>query len=316
MTAITKRRHAELAGQAMKFVAELLLIEPLSPAFDHKLEGIEALGRDAITSLTARQAASLAPVARPRTEAIARAIAALRALADSLAPLREGNLSGGGKRFGLFAAKPDPAAYFRRYLAAQGQIEEALASLTRERDALLRANAALATERAGLAAPLAALAEHALFAEEVALTLAARAEALAAREPMKARRLQSDALHVVRTRQRDIAEAQALAQQAVAVRAVVTETNARLVEAIEQTTAMMVQVLRTAIAAARTLAQQELVLDRIASLNRAASNLITEDAPVPTDASAAALQEAFVRLTDALDRLDGERAAISGLSPR
>ena len=48
MTAITKRRHAELAGQAMKYVAELLLIEPLSPAFDHKLETIKAGRNDAM----------------------------------------------------------------------------------------------------------------------------------------------------------------------------------------------------------------------------------------------------------------------------
>lgn len=307
-SAITKRRHAELAGQAMKYVAELLLIEPLSPAFDHKLEAIEALGRDDIAQLSARHAGSLAHVAPPPTGGIARAIAGLRNLAESLEPLRQGNLIGGAKRFGLIPAKPDPKAYFRRYRAAQSEIEAALAALTRERDALIRANVTLEAEQAGLTPLIAALSEHALFAEEIALTLTARAEALAAREPMKARRLQSDALHTVQTRMRDMAEARALAMQAAALREIVSATNTRLIEGIDQATATMVQVLRTAIEAARMIASQELVLDGIASLRRAASNLIEEDDPVSADASAEALQSAFARLYDALDRLDTERA--------
>ncbi len=313
--AISKRRHAELAGQALKYVAELAQIEPLSPAFDHKLEAIHTLGSDEIAALGARHAGSLAHVAPPPTDGIAAAIAALRRMAESLEPLRQGNLAEGGKRFGLFAAKPDPAAYFRRYRAAQGGIEAALARLTRERDGLLRANVALEVERASLAAPLAVLSEQTLFAQEVALTLEARADTMAAREPMRAQRLRSDALHAVRSRQRDIAEARALAQQAVAAREIVTDTNRRLVEGIEQATETMVLVLRTAIVAARLIARQELVLDGIASLNRAASNLIASDEPVCAEADAAALQEAFARLYHALDQLDHERAAITTLSP-
>ena len=309
MTAITKRRHAELAGQAMKYVAELLLIEPLSPAFDHKLEAIEALGRDDIAQLSARHAGSLAHVAPPPTGGIARAIMGLRNLAQSLEPLRQGNLTGGPRRFGLIPAKPDPKAYFRRYREAQGEIEAALAALTRERDALIRANVTLESEQAGLTPLIARLSEHALFAEEIALTLTARAEALAALEPMKARRLQSDALHTVQTRMRDIAEARALAMQAAALREIVSATNTRLIEGIDQATATMVLVLRTAIEAARLIASQELVLDGIASLRRAASNLIEEDGPAPSDANAEALQSAFAKLYDALDRLDTERAA-------
>lgn len=308
MTAITKRRHAELAGQAMKYVAELLLIEPLSPAFDHKLEALEGLGCDEIAQLSARHAGSLAHVAPPPTGGIARAIMWLRNLAQSLEPLRQGNLAGGAKRFGLIPAKPDPKAYFRRYREAQGEIEAALAALTRERDALIRANVTLESEQAGLMPLIATLSEHALFAEEIALTLTARAEALAAREPMKARRLQSDALHTVQTRMRDIAEARALAMQAAALREIVSATNTRLIAGIDQATATMVLVLRTAIEAARLIASQELVLDGIASLRRAASNLIEEDDPVSSDASAEALQSAFAKLYDALDRLDNDRA--------
>lgn len=309
MTAITKRRHAELAGQALKYVAELLLIEPLSPAFDHKLEAIEALGQREIAQLSARHAGSLAHVTPPPTGGIAQAIAGLRSLAASLEPLRSNHLATGSKRFGLIPVKPDPKAYFRSYRAAQGNIEAALAALTRERDALIRANVSLEAEQAGLAPLLAALEEHALFAEELALTLAARAEAIAPREPMKARRLQSDALHAVETRLRDLAEARAVARQAAALRRIVTDTNARLVEGIEQACATMILVLRTAIEAARLIAQQELVLDGIAGLNHAASNLIAPDDQAVQGGSAAALQSAFVRLYDALDRLDTERAA-------
>lgn len=316
---IAKRRHAELAGQAAKFVAELLLIEPLSPAFDHKLEAVEALGRDAIAALGARHAGSLAHVAPPPTEGITHAIAALRSLAHSLEPMKDGNLAAAPARrgFGLFSApQRGPEAYFARYSEAQTRIEGALSRLTRERDGLLRANTALATERASLAAPLAALAELAVLTEEIALNLAARAEALAARDPLRARRLQADALHVVRGRQRDIAETRVLVEQAIMARDIIAETNARLASGIEQAIAVMLLVLRTAMAAARAIAQQDLVLDKIASLNRAASNLIREDDPVASDGSAGALQTAFVQLYDALDRLDGERAAITALPPR
>lgn len=315
MTAITKRRHAELAGQAMKFVAELLLIEPLSPAFDHKLETIEALGRDAIAAASARHAGSLAHVAPPLTGAIAQASAALRGIAAALEPLRPGNLVDGQKRFGLFAAKPDPSAYFRRYAAAEAEIAAALASLTRERDALLRANIGLEAEEAALRPLVEALAEHALFAEEVALTIEARAAMIADKEPMKARRLTADALHTVRTRARDIAEARAVTSQALSLRALVSGTNAQLIAAIEQAAATMLTVLRTAMEAARMIARHDLVLDRIAGLNRAASNLIADDGP-PAAADAEALQAAFVRLYDALDRLESERREIPALPPR
>jgi uncharacterized protein YaaN involved in tellurite resistance len=310
-----KRRHAELAGQAAKYVAELLLIEPLSPAFDHKLEAIEALGRDTITQLSARHAGSLAHVAPPPTGGIAQAAAALRSIAEALEPLRPGNLADGAKRFGLFAAKSDPAAYFRRYLAAQGEIEAALSALTRERDGLLRANIGLEAEEAALRPLLAALSENALFAEEVALTLEARAAAIAGREPMKARRLTADALHTVRTRAADIAEARALTAQALSLREVIAGTNAQLIKGIDHAAATMLMVLRTAMEAARLIAQQELVLDRIASLNRAASNLIADDRP-PAGDQTQALQTAFARLYDALDRLESERSAIPPLPRR
>jgi uncharacterized protein YaaN involved in tellurite resistance len=313
--AITKRRHAELAGQAAKFVAELLLIEPLSPAFDHKLESIEALGRDTIAAASARHAGSLAHVAPPPTSGIAQATAALRSIAEALEPLRPGNLAQPPKRFGLLAPKSDPAAYFRRYLATQGEIEAALAALTRERDGLLRANVGLEAEEVSLRPLVAALTEHALFAEEVALTLEARAAAIAPREPMKARRLTADALHTVRTRAADIAEARALTAQALSVREVIAGTNSQLIEGIEQASATMLMVLRTAMEAARLIAQQELVLDRIASLNRAASNLIADDRP-PAGDQTQALQTAFARLNDALDRLESERAAIPPLPRR
>jgi len=315
VSAIPKRRHAELAGQAMKFVAELMQIEPLSPAFDHKLESIEALGRDAIAQASARQAGSLAHVAPPPTGGIAQAAAALRSIADALEPLRDGNLAGGARRFGLFAAKPDPAAYFRRYLASQGEIAAALAGLTRERDALLRANISLEAEEASLRPLVEALGEHALFAEEVALTIEARAAMIAQKEPMKARRLTADALHTVRTRARDIGEARALVTQALAARELVSGTNAQLIAAIEQATATMLMVLRTAMEASRMIARHDLVLDRIAGLNRAASNLIEEDGPPAAD-KAGALQAAFAKLYDALDRLESERAAIPALPPR
>lgn len=315
MSAITKRRHAELAGQAMKFVAELMLIEPLSPAFDHKLEAIEALGRDTIAAASARHAGSLAHVAPPPTGGIAQATAALRSIAGALEPLREGNLAGEAKRFGLFAAKPDPAAYFRRYAAAESEIAAALTSLTRERDALLRANVGLEAEEASLRPLVEALAEHALFAEEVALTLEARAAMIEAKEPMKARRLTADALHTVRTRARDIAEARAVTTQALAARELVSGTNAQLIAAIEQATATMLMVLRTAMEAARMIARHDLVLDRIAGLNRAASNLIADEGP-PDGDKTEALQAAFARLYDALDRLESERVAIPALPPR
>lgn len=306
--AIPKRRHAELAGQALKFVAELAQIEPLSPDFEHKLEAIEALGRDTVTALGARHAGSLAHVAPPPTTGIARAIAALRGLAESLEPLRPGNLGEAPRRFGLLHGRADPKAYFARYRAAGGEIEATLSALTRERDALIRANVALETEGAALIAPLTALAEHMLFAEELALTLTARADTLAARDPVRARRLTGEALGVVQSRLRDLAEARALAAQALAVREVIKATNLRLIEGIEQASATMLLVLKTAIEAARLIAQQELVLGGIASLNRAASNLITAETAPEAEASSAALQSAFARLHDALDRLDSERA--------
>ena len=316
MTAITKRRHAELAGQAMKFVAELMLIEPLSPAFDHKLEGIEALGRDTIAAVSARHAGSLAHVAPPPTGAIAQASAALRRIAEALEPLRPGNLAPPARKgLGLFPIARGPSAYFDRYVDAQGEIAAALASLTRERDALLRANVGLEAEEAALRPLVEALAEHALFAEEVALTIEARAAMIAEKEPMKARRLTADALHTVRTRARDIAEARAVTIQALAAREIVSTTNAQLIEGIEQATATMLMVLRTAIEAAKMMSPHRLVLDGIAGLNRAASNLIADDAP-PTADKAEALQSAFVRLYDALDRLESERAAIPTLPPR
>ncbi len=307
MTEISKRRQAELAGQAMKYVAELLLIEPLSPAFDHKLEAVEAIGRNEIAQLTARTAGSLAHVGAPPLAGIGQAIAGLRSLAASLEPMRQGNLAGGTRRWGILPAKADPKAYFARYRDAQAAIESALSALARGRDGLLRANVGIEGEQAALTPLLAALEEHAVFAEHLALTLAARADMLEPREPMKARRLTADALSAVQTRMRAIAEARALAAQGLMLRSIVSDTNARLIEGIDHAIATMVLVLKTAIHAARLLAQQELVLDGIASLRQATNRLIEDDFPAEAD-RAEALQTAFARLYEALEQLETERA--------
>lgn len=308
MIAIAKRRHAELAGRAIKYVAELLLIEPLSPAFDHKLEALDTLGRDEIAQIASRLASSHSHVAAPPLDGIGQATVALRNLATGLEPMRPGNLKTGTKRWGLRPATPDPTAYFRRYLAGEGAIAAALAALTRERDSLLRANVGIAEETAALAPILAALEEHSVFAQELALTLAARIDQIAPREPLKARRLGADAMTAVQSRARDIAEARALAQQAIMARKIVSDTNVALIDGINQAISTMVMVLKTAIEAARLLAQQELVLDNIAGLRHAATNVISAEPPAAAD-SAEALQAAFVRLYDTLDRLETERTA-------
>jgi uncharacterized protein YaaN involved in tellurite resistance len=307
VTGLDKRRRAEIAGQAMKWVAELVTLAPLSPAFDHKIEELAVLGRDAMAQLAARQSAGLAHVAPPPLDGIGQAIAGLRSLAASLEPLREGGLAETPRRWGLrLRRQADPRRYFARFRDSQGAIAAALAALVREGDGLLRANVGIEAEAASLAPLLTALAEAAFFAEQAALTLAARADQLAVGDPVKAQRLRSAALPAVEARGRDLAEARALAQQAIMARRVVGETNARLIAGIDQARATMLLVLRTAMTAARLIAQQDLVLEGIAGLAEAAGNRIADD-PATAPERAEALQAAFTKLYDALDRLALER---------
>ena len=87
----------------------------------------------------------------------------------------------------------------------------------------------------------------------------------------------------------------------------VEQNNAKLIDGASQAIDTMVMVLRSATMVADTLTRHGIVLDRIAALKQAASNVITQDhtdPDAPPLTTAEALQSAFSHLYEALESAD------------
>lgn len=307
----SKRRRSELAGKVAVFANELVALPVLSPEFSHKLDDIRAIGAPEMAALSGRGERALSEFGMPAGSVIERAILQLRRLAEDLDPKRKGGLLNPKKRFGFGRAKPDPERYFRGYLDAQDTINASLVDLARERDAMLRSSVMIDSERQRMLTDLRDLEEAGVTARELAMQLDGRAAQIASQNPVHADKLRAEALFEAEQRAGEIAKKMAVGAQSWMAFEVIDATNTQIITGASQTIDTMVVVLKSAHSVADMLTRHGLVLDRIAALNQAAANIISED-PSPDGEVASdpdALANAFTLLHDALDQAETSRGS-------
>ena len=307
---------------AREFAGGFVAINPHSPQFDAMTAKIAAIGRSEVAGLVDQAGNAMARLER-REGAVAMVhlhIARLRAVVERLNPGAGDDLLRPRRFLGLLRGGSALTSYFDRYRASETEIAAALAAMATSRDVLMQdtiAIGALATANWPL---LAALAR----AIDVCRNLDARFERLTGQldhvDAVKAQKIRTSALYEVRQRHGDLLTQMAVSQQSYAMLGMMQTSNLELVKGIDRATTTTITALQTAIIAARTLADQVIVLDRISGLSAAATSLIEGSAAplagsrsqiAPDSPQAAeqvmALRSALSNVAAAVDALDRQQ---------
>jgi uncharacterized protein YaaN involved in tellurite resistance len=304
---LMKEVRAGLAAKARSFVEELLADDPRSPSFAKRVDDLATMGE---ADLRASARAGIHLRQRPRersggvdpTNRVTAGLSALRTVVADLDPSRLDPSPGAGLRRLLARTEP-PERYFARYQASQVTLDRLIGDLVNGQDELRRDNAAIATDQAEARAMLTKLSEYATLAGFLDTELEARIDGLRRQGRTDAADVvATEALTAARRRRQEVLTHLAVVAQSTLALDVVRRNNVELIRGVERARTATLRALRTAVAAARVLTHEQLVLDRITALDaRAAAQVADEDADVD------ALRAAFGEVRAAMDELDRYR---------
>lgn len=325
--ALTASSAARVKAVAREFAGSFLTLDLANPDFDRQLRQITSIGNEEVRKLSeqARMTLSRSTVRERAVAAINAQLARLRGVLDRLTPGE--NLIKPKKFLGLFPRANQIMSYFDRYRSSEAEIEAALSKMAESRDLLLRDNVAIHGHRAAARPLLIGLAE----AIGMCASLDERFEKLSSQldksDPAKAQKLRTSALFEVRQRHGDLLTQMAVSQQNYAMLSMIEANNLDLVKGIDRASSTTIAALQTAVVAAQTLANQNLVLDRINGVRSAASSLIdrsggatangnTQIDLTSTEAArqVASLRSAFAAVANSVDSLEQhQKSALSSL---
>ncbi len=314
--------RSELDAKADRYVSELIAQNPNSPDFAVKGGQLSALGRREIAALADQSNRMLERSAKPIGEGVVGAgLTRLRGIVEQLDPNRKGDLLEPRRILGFVPVGSKLKAYFDQYAPAQKTIEAILRGLSDGRDALLQDNIAIADERRRIWEQMGQLEQVIHLARTLDARLESAAFALDRSDPAKARAVREDALWQIRQRTTDLLTQMAVSTQGYMALDLIRKSNIELIKGVERASTTTVAALRTAITVAQALAGQKLVLDQIAALNGAASNLIEGNSDairenstrIASETASAtvnveALQRAFGNIYSTIDAVDAFKA--------
>lgn len=325
--ALSEATATRIKAVAREYAGGFVAIEAQSPEFDRMAARIAVIGADEVRALSDQARLAMARGGRREgaVAAVHAQLARLRAVLERLSPGTGDELLKPRKFLGLFPRGDALASYFDRYRASEGEIEAALATMATSRDTLLQDNIAVTAYRRTVRPMLSSLAE----AIGLCASLDERFERLAGqldvRDPAKAQRLRQVALFEARQRHGDLLTQMAVSQQSYALLGIVHANNLELVKGIDRASATTVAALQTAIVAAQTLANQQIVLDRIGGVTAAATALgdrasgasAAGNARLALDSAeasqqVAALRSAIAEVSASVDALDGQQQSALG----
>ena len=318
--ALDTARAARVKAVAREFAGSFLTIDIHNPEFDRLLRQITSIGNEEVRKLAdqARLTLSRNTIRERAVAAINTQLARLRQILDELTPGED--LIKPKKFLGLFPRANQIASYFDRYRNSEADIEAALSTMVESRDLLLRDNVAISGHRALSRPLLEGLAE----AIGMCASLDERFEKLSAQldksDPAKAQKLRTSALFEVRQRHGDLLTQMAVSQQSYAMLGMIETNNLDLVKGIDRASSTTIAALQTAVVAAQTLANQNLVLDRINGVRSAASSLIDRSGAATADGNhqidltgseaarqVASLRSAFADVVTSVDSLEHQQ---------
>ena len=252
---------------------------------------------------------------------VAQALIALRDKMQDLDPARQ-KLSGEGLSRALSfipgVGKP-MQRYFQKYEKAQDALDAIIGDLQGGADMLRRDNLTLADDQQSLRAILAQLERQVELGRMIDRRLAREAASASLPAPRRAF-VEEELLFPLRQRIVDLQQQVAVSQQGVLALEVVIRNNRELVRGVDRAINVTVSALNVAVTVALGLANQRLVLDRVAALNETTSALIagtaqalrTQGVDIQTRASSSMLdmgqlEQAFGDVLGAIDDLSRYR---------
>lgn len=265
---------ARVKAVAREFAGSFLMLDIHHSDFEKQIRQISTIGSEEVRKLSDLSRSTLArtSVREGAIAAINAQLARLRVILNQLMPGED--ILKPKKFLGIFARANPIISYFDRYRSVEADIEDALATMAESRDMLFRDNVAISGHRAAARPLLENLAE----AVGMCASLDERFEKLTTQldksDPAKAQNIRSTALFEVRQRHGDLLTQMAVSQQSYAMLRMIETNNLDLVKGIDRASLTTIAALQTAVVASQTLANQNLVLDRINGVKTAASSLI------------------------------------------
>jgi uncharacterized protein YaaN involved in tellurite resistance len=320
-----QQKHAETARSLL----DDLLGTPLhSPEFQAKLAHLTQLGEgtmrqagDSANRMLQRPAAAVSDKSTDPAARTGKTLAELRQIVTELDPKRH-DLTGARRTFRFLPGGSRLQRYFRRYEAAQAQLNAITKALKGGQDELRHDNAAIQTERDALWQALGELADVAVLARHLSDGLEQRIAALRAEgRSDDAAALESDALFSVRRRHQDLMTQMAVAVQGYLALDVVRKNNVELIKGVDRALDTTMAALRVAVITSQALGQQQIVLAQVDALNATTSDMIlgtsellrAQGTAIQQQASQATvdtdkLQQAFDNVFQAMDEIDRYKA--------
>ncbi|NII39733.1 uncharacterized protein YaaN involved in tellurite resistance [Curtobacterium flaccumfaciens] len=331
MVPVDADRQAQIAAQAREFVEEVASLDPRSPAFTEKVDGINAIAGSEIarsggfsSRMLERSQSSVAGAKRSGDDAqvkVATTLGDLRSTVEDLTP-NQADLSTGRKILGMIPGGNKLAKYFQRYESAQTQLDKIIKSLMAGQDELRKDNATLADEKVQLWETMQQLSEYAVFAKALDAATVTKVESLRNGGRVdEAQKLESDVLFPVRQRHQDILTQLAVSVQGYLAMDLVRKNNTELIKGVERARTTTIAALRTAVVVAQALANQKMVLDQIDAVNNTTNAMILQTSEMLRDqttriheqatnsgVSVETLQKAFDNVFQTMDAIDSFRS--------
>ncbi|WP_065958989.1 toxic anion resistance protein [Curtobacterium sp. UCD-KPL2560] len=331
MVPVDAERQTQIAAQAREFVDEVAALDPRSPEFGQKIDGINQIaGSDMARSggfssrMLERSQSSVAGAKRSGDDAqvrVATTLGDLRSTVEDLTP-NQADLSTGRKILGMIPGGNKLAKYFQRYESAQTQLDHIIKSLMAGQDELRKDNATLADEKVQLWETMQQLSEYAVFAKALDQATVTKVESLRnAGKVEAAQQLESDVLFPVRQRHQDILTQLAVSVQGYLAMDLVRKNNTELIKGVERARTTTIAALRTAVVVAQALANQRMVLDQIDAVNNTTNAMILQTSEMLRDqttrihqqatnsgVSVETLQKAFDNVFQTMDAIDAFRS--------
>ena len=332
MVPVPAERQQEIARQARDFVADVATLDPRTPEFSAKIEGISSLaGTEMVqssgysTRMLDRSSTSVAGAKRSGNSAqiaVANTLGDLRSTVEDLTP-NDADLGVGRKILGFIPGGNKLAKYFQKYESAQTQLDKIIKSLMAGQDELLKDNASLAGEKVQLWDTMQSLSEYAVFAKALDSATVEKIDASRASGRIdEAQKLEADVLFPIRQRHQDILTQLAVSVQGYLAMDLIRKNNLELIKGVDRARTTTIAALRTAVIVAQALANQKMVLDQIDAINTTTNNMILKTSEMLKDqtvriheqasnsgVSVETLQKAFDNVFQTMDAIDTFRAS-------
>ncbi|GAA4683517.1 toxic anion resistance protein [Frondihabitans cladoniiphilus] len=331
MVPVPAERQVEIQRQAREFVADLANLDPRSPAFTEKVDGISSIAGKEMTAsggfssrMLDRSSTSVAGAKRSGNNAqaaVAGTLGQLRSTVEDLTP-NQADLGVGRKILGFIPGGNKLAKYFQKYESAQTQLDAIIKSLMSGQDELMKDNASLAAEKVQLWETMQSLSEYATFAKALDAATVEKIDSFKTTGRMEeAQKLEADVLFPVRQRHQDILTQLAVSVQAYLAMDLIRKNNLELIKGVDRARTTTIAALRTAVVVAQALANQKMVLDQIDAINTTTNNMILKTSEMLRDqttriqeqastsgVSVETLQKAFDNVFATMDAIDTFRS--------